>query len=325
MLRYAFYTCLIGLIIIGAIFATGPREPLDPTLTFKATQIGDDVEAYVREGEAATPGIRPGAEAEIIWADPSLPAKTDIALVYLHGFSATKHEIRPVPDRVASELGANVYYARLRGHGRDGDALAAATAGEWWNDTAEAIEIGRRLGDRVVLIGASTGATLATLALADADVGRGVAGLVAISPNYLFRGAPLALLTMPYAREILPPLMGDRREWEPFNEDQGLWWTTSYPSVAVLPMAATVSAAEAVDVSQITQPAMMVFVDDDQVVDHSVTREVAAKWGGAVAILNPEPAPSEAPSRHIITGDIIAPSQTLPVAETIISWIRALK
>lgn len=325
MLRYTLYTCLVVLIIIGVIFVAGPREPMDRTLTFDATKIGDDLDGYVAAGEAATPGIRPGAEAEIIWANPAAPTKTEIALVYLHGFSATKAEIRPTPDLVAKALGANVYYARLRGHGRDGDALAAATAGEWWNDTVEAIEIGRRIGGRVVLIGASTGATLATLALDDAEVSRDVVGLVAVSPNYRFHGAPLALLTMPYARDILPPIMGERREWEPYNEDQGLWWTTSYPSVAVLPMAATVSAAEAIDVSRITHPAMMIFVDDDQVVDHNITREVAARWGGDVAILNPSPTPAETPSRHIIVGDIMAPSQTKPVADAMIEWIRALK
>lgn len=90
-------------------------------------------------------------------------------------------------------------------------------------------------------------------------------------------------------------------------------------------MAATVSAAEGIDVSQIRSPAMMVFVDDDQVVDHNVTREIAAKWGGDVTILNPSPTSSETPSRHVIVGDIMAPSQTKPVAEAVIEWIKALK
>lgn len=324
MLRYTFWTGLIGLIILGVIFMTGPRETMDLTITFDAGDIGDDPAAFVAMREAAIPGIRPGAEAEVIWADPATRAKTDIAIVYLHGFSASKEEIRPVPDLVADALGANMFYARLRGHGRDGAALASAKAGEWWNDTVEALEIGRRLGDRVIVIGASTGATLATLALAELDVARDVIGLVAVSPNYRFHGAPLALLTMPYAREILPPVMGETREWEPANKDQALWWTTSYPSVAVLPMAATVSAAEGIDVGRINRPVMMIFVDADQVVDHEVTRQVASQWGADVTILNPEPAPSETPSHHIIAGDIMAPSLTKPVANAIIGWARAL-
>lgn len=325
MLRYTFWTGLIGLIIIAAIFLTGPREVMDRTVTFDPAMLGDDLERYLAEREAAIPGVRPGAEAEIIWADQADPAKTDLAIVYLHGFSATKEEIRPVPDRVAAALGANVFFARLRGHGRDGEALAAATAGQWWNDTIEALEIGRRIGERVIVIGASTGATLATLALADGDVSANVVAFIAISPNYRFHGAPLAVLTMPYAREILPPIMGERREWEPINEEQGLWWTTSYPSVAVLPMAATVSAAQDIDVGQIDRPALMIFADDDQVVDHEVTRQVATAWGGDVTILNPAPNASESPSRHIIVGDIMGKSLTEPVTTAIIDWVKGLK
>lgn len=324
MLRYTFWTGLIGLIIIAVIFMTGPREVMDRTITFVAAEMGDDLDVYLAKREAAIPGIRPGAEAEIIWADPTARSKTELSFVYLHGFSASKEEIRPVPDRVAAAFGANLFYARLRGHGRDGEALASATAGQWWNDTVEALEIGRRLGERVIVIGASTGATLATLALADPEVSRNIVGFVAVSPNYEFHGAPLAVLTMPYAREILPPIMGERREWEPVSEDQGLWWTTSYPSVAVLPMAATVSAAKGLDFGRISRPALMIFDDDDQVVNHVITRQVAVQWGADVSILSPASNAVEAPSRHIIVGDIMGPRLTEPVTTAIVEWVKAL-
>ena len=80
--------------------------------------------------------------------------------------------------------------------------MDAATAGDWWNDTAEALAIGRRLGERVIVIGTSTGATMATLALADPALSAGVAGLVGFAPNYHLIGVPIEITHLPFARQI---------------------------------------------------------------------------------------------------------------------------
>ena len=92
--------------------------------------------------------IRPGLQKEIVWADPATKAKTPLAIVYIHGFSASKGEVRPLPDKVAAALGANLFYTRLTGHGQDGAAMANGSVNAWINDYAEAIAIGRAIGDR---------------------------------------------------------------------------------------------------------------------------------------------------------------------------------
>ena len=68
--------------------------------------------------------IRPGLQKEIVWANPATKTKTPLAIVYIHGFSASKGEVRPLPDKVASALGANLFFTRLTGHGEDGAAMA---------------------------------------------------------------------------------------------------------------------------------------------------------------------------------------------------------
>ncbi|MEO1612581.1 MAG: alpha/beta fold hydrolase, partial [Pseudomonadota bacterium] len=221
----------IGGLLLSALLAIllfGPRETFERGDGFDAATLPADLDAYLAEAEAAIPGITPGGEKKIVWAGAP-GERTAFSLVYLHGFSASKEEIRPVPDGVAEALGANLYYARFAGHARDGAALASVSAGDWWRDALEALEIGRRIGERVIVIGTSTGATMATIALADPDAARNVAGLVAISPNYAVKGAPLAVLTAPLARQILPLAFGAERSWEPLNEAQAKWWTTSYP------------------------------------------------------------------------------------------------
>ena len=156
-----------GLVVVVTGLALGPRPSFDerwvePALPVHSTSaVGASLSGladHLADAEARVPGVRPGDQREIVWADPDAPAPTAVALVYLHGFSADRHEIEPVVSELGEELGANVYFARLTGHGRDGPAMAEATAADWLDDTVEAIAIGHRLGDRVVLVGTSTGA-----------------------------------------------------------------------------------------------------------------------------------------------------------------------
>src|SRR6202007_3384630 len=103
--------------------------------------------------EAEVTDIRPGLQKEIVWADPASRARTPLAIVYVHGFSASKGEVRTLPDRAAAALHANLFYTRLTGHGEDSDAMAKGSINAWVNDYAEAIAIGRAIGDRVIVIG----------------------------------------------------------------------------------------------------------------------------------------------------------------------------
>ncbi len=115
---------------------------------------------WLRDRESRYDDLVPGTERRIVWVDPGDPAPTELAVVYLHGFSATHRETASLTERVAASLDANAYLTRLTGHGRPGRALGRARAEHWFRDTAEAVEIGRRIGRRVVLLGVSTGGAL---------------------------------------------------------------------------------------------------------------------------------------------------------------------
>src|SRR5690606_38979129 len=63
--------------------------------------------------------IKPGNEAKIVWSDPSEQSKTKVAVLYLHGFSASRREGFPTHVRFAEKYGCNLYLARLSDHGID--------------------------------------------------------------------------------------------------------------------------------------------------------------------------------------------------------------
>lgn len=311
---------LAFLLIATAIFLVGPRPATDETIHFSADSLSDDIDAYLTANEKKIANLTPGAEKEIIWANPATKAKTPLAIVYLHGFSATKMEVRPVPDNIAKALGANLYFARLAGHGVGGPGLSEATMNDWVNDLAEAIAIGERIGTKIIFVTTSTGGTLAVLGTKFPQMMKNVSGLVLLSPNFAIKSASNDLMNMPWAETLLPIVVGKEVSGEPKSEQHEKWWTTTYPMQAVFTMAALLRQVEAIDKSKITLPALFIYSKNDQVVLPSVTDEVVKNWGGSAEVMIVET--PEDTSNHVIAGDIRNPTMTKLVSERIIQWIE---
>jgi esterase/lipase len=311
-----------ALAVLGAVvlvlWAVLPREPVEMT-AFDAGTLPEDLDLYLADSEARVEGIRdPVMRKRILWAGTP-GASTPLALVYLHGFSATSREISPVVEDVARALGANVYLARMAGHGLPGEALAQATGGDWVRDATEAMAIGRRLGERVVVIGTSTGAAWAVLA---AQAGADADGYVFVSPNFGLRNGSARLLTQPFVRHWIGLFADEWRAWSPRNDEQGRFWTTGYPTVALVPMAAAVAAARAADLEGMRAPLLVVYRDEDQVVDARETRKVIKRWGGPVTVFRPELLPGDDPDAHVIAGQILSPGATPQVVALMIDWLE---
>ena len=315
----------IGMIVIAVLviaFLLGPRVAVDTTVTFNPAAIGSDPEAYLAREEQAVKGVRPGQQKEIIWADPATKARTPISIVYIHGFSASKGEVRPLPDKVAAALGANLFYTRLTGHGLARAPMEDVSVNAWINDYAEAITIGRAIGGKVVVIGTSTGASLATWAAAQAGLSDGIATIIEISPNYGLQAAGADLLLLPWGRQIAELTIGKERSFEPVNELNALLWTTKYPTAALLPLAAVTRLAYRTPVETIRIPALFIFSNDDAVVRPELTREIAGRWGARHELV-----PVEGDGdryHHVIAGDALSPATTQVLADRIVAWVKAV-
>ena len=315
---------LVLVVAVAAVWFLAPRaEAIMPEGPVAVPEAGE-IDAWLAEREGAVENLKDGAEKRVIWAgEPG--ARTEWAVVYVHGFSATSEEARPVPDLVAEVLGANLHFTRLEGHGIDmdtgGAALAEATATEWMDDMTEAAAVGAAIGERVLIVTLSTGGTLAALAAEQGLLPDGVAGIVFISPNFRMANPLAALITAPGAQWWLPVIGGDTRSFEPENEAHGEWWTTVYPSAAVFPLGAAVDRARGADYSAVTIPALFAFDPGDRVIDHEASRAVALSWPDADLV---ELDVEGDPMRHIAAGDILSPAMTEPVAEMILRWADAL-
>lgn len=310
-------------LLIGLAFAFAPTEPVNRGTGFDPSRLGDDLDAYLRAEEAKFTDIVPTTQKEIIWAGAK-GAKTPLSVIYIHGFSATKFEIRPVPDLVAKALGANLFYTRLAGHGRGSAPMAEPTAGDWITDLREALAIGRRLGDRVLVISTSTGGTLAAIAATDPDMSQDVAGMVFVSPNFGIDKTASFLLNLPWVRYWGPTLAGAERSFDIRNEGHARLWTTRYPTTAAIPMEALVQEALTLDYTRAIPPALFIYAPDDRVVQASVTADIAAEWGAPHETYNPILTDKDDPYHHVIAGDIMSPDQTAPTVAHILAWAKGL-
>ena len=160
----------VGLFVLAVVFIAGPRPKVDwavrgssATMHVVASPSPDNLAglpAWLAAQERAAGVTDVDVAKRVLFADSAHPTKTPWAVVYLHGFSATRQETSPLSEEVARVLGANLYETRLRGHGLPGDSLGHVQASDWLNDAAFALDVARRLGDSVMVIGTSTGGTL---------------------------------------------------------------------------------------------------------------------------------------------------------------------
>ena len=306
-------------LIVVVVFMLGPRVQID-TRT-EPTAIRKDLDGFVKQQEDRYKDLRPNTQKLIRWYDPKLKTKTPLAIVYFHGFSASRQEIEPVPSMLAQTLKANVFFTRLRGHGRSGDAMAEASVQAWLQDAHDALIISRAIGEKTILIGSSTGATLALWLAAQPFARDAIAANLLLSPNLGPKNAQAEILLWPWGGQIARLIQGKRRSWKPATPAQGLYWTTDYPTEALLPMMALVKLARDIDPKEIKQPTAILYSPKDTILN---TRYIEALFP---ALPNPHkkliPFPKTTdPASHILAGDALSPSTNQPLHDLLAAFVK---
>lgn len=324
----------VSLFALGVVFFAGPRpsvewtdtSPYAETMHIVATALPDSIAAlpeWFAAQERAAGVTDPDVAKRVVFADSANPAKTAWSVVYLHGFSATRQETSPLSEEVARALGANLYETRLRGHGLPGDSLGHVQARDWMGDAAFSLDVARRLGDSVLVIGTSTGGTLGVwLATLPKPVREGLHALVLISPNFGPKDPAAGLLTLPWAEVVLPRFI-PQREWVAKNEEQRRFWTMRYPSTALFPMQAMVEHVRDASLNDYDTPTLAFYHEGDQVVDAKRTTtwldaldDVGRMRAERVLVI-----PTAGEDGHVIAGRIVAPSQTATFRDRIVTFL----
>ena len=280
-----------------------------------------DISHYVEAQEHAAAlrhELIQGTEKRIYWQNEGV--RTRYAIVYLPGFSATRQEIAPTAEIVADALGANLFETRLAGHGRATDAMLGVVAEDWLADAAEALAIGEKLGERIILIGTSTGATLA-LAMAGHPAMDNVESIVMVSPNFAPQDPGAAWLTRPLGPILARIFIGETRSWVPKNQEQALYWSVSYPMATVVEVMRLVDYTQSILPLTMEQSVLTFLSDTDTVVSPEATRKALARIDASREQLI-EVEQSGDPSNHVLSGRILSPQQTATIAAQIVEFIQ---
>jgi alpha-beta hydrolase superfamily lysophospholipase len=311
--------------VAAVVFVLGPRNSFGPDVpTPREAPPADlmQLDDWLAKKEAAYPDILPGAAKGIVWLSEK-KEKTPWVVVNIHGFGASRNESMPVTDMIAKALGANRFEARLTGHGRgNGPAMGEPVPQDWIADILEAVKIGHQLGDRVLVIGTSTGATLATW-LATRPEGMGIDAFIFVSPNYAPRNPQAKIVNLPWGKQIAVAVGGETRTWVPSVEGIKKVWSYSYPMKAVFPMMALVQHVQEMDLSGFKTPVLMLYSEGDRVINPEEVKRVFARISSTTKKLEPVDY-SEEKFQHNLANDITAPKAVPRLAETAILWVKSL-
>ncbi len=254
------------LLILIVIYFLGP-QPGKPDYSSALPAIpanAPELENFIRAGETAHK-VKPDNEARIIWFNDSTRSMTEYAVVYLHGFSASQEEGDPVHYEFAQKFGCNLYLSRLSDHGIDTtEPLAALTADRLWNSAKSAYAIGKRLGKKVILMGTSTGGSLALRLAAEYP---DIAALILLSPNIAINDPNAWLLNNHWGLQIARMVKGKYNKARDSSAIYAQYWHYKYRMEAAVELEEFLETSMKESVfRKVNQPLLMLYYYKDE--DH---------------------------------------------------------
>lgn len=218
------------LALLVVVYLLGPKPP-KPELNKNLPSISaslTNIEDYIHKNDEGLT-LKPDNESRIFWANDSVHERTEYAVLYLHGFSASWYEGYPTHVRFAQHFGFNLYAPRLASHGIETeDPLIDMTPDRLWESAKSALMIARSLGKKVIIMSTSTGGTL-SLMLA-ADFPEYVDGLILFSPNIRINNNAAFILSKPWGLQFGRMVNGGKYRItnEDFGSKECQYWNCKY-------------------------------------------------------------------------------------------------
>lgn len=264
---------LIILLILTVIYFLGP-DPSTPVYTNALPSVPTEtaaLENYIAQNESQHK-IKPENEARIVWYNDSSKQKTEYAIVYLHGFSASQEEGDPVHTAIATKFGCNLYLARLAEHGIDtSEAMLNLTSENYWESVKQAYAIGKQLGNKVILMGTSTGGSNALQLAANFPE---ISSIILLSPNIAINDPNAWLTNNPWGLQIARLVKGS--DYHVTKDQRDIYkahWYSKYRLEAIVNLQEYLETAMVPETfKKVKQPTLMLYYYKDDVHQDSVVK-----------------------------------------------------
>lgn len=267
----------ILLLLLIIVYFLGPK-PSTPRYSTDLPTIPADaaaLESYVAAQEAQHK-LKPDNQARIIWFSDSARQKTKYAVVYIHGFSASQEEGDPVHYEFAKKFRCNLYLHRVADHGIDTtEPLLTLTADRMWQSAKEAYVVGRQLGENVILMATSTGASLA---LKLAGEYPNIAGLILLSPNIAINDSKAWLLNNHWGLQIARMVKGKYNRSDDTTAAYAQYWNNKYRMEAAVQLQEFLETSMKESAFQkVKQPTLVLYYYKDEEHQDDVVKVSAIK------------------------------------------------
>jgi len=292
------------LVILVVIYFLGPT-PATPKLNAKLPEVPQNLDALekdIKQRELTQKNLKPDNQARIIW-NSSTKEKTPYSIVYLHGFSASQAEGDPVHLSFAKKFACNLYLARLDGHGIDtNDALMNVTPESLLKSAKRAVAIGKQIGDKVIIMATSTGASLALYIAAENPE---IEALILYSPLVDFHQSYFYLLDKPWGLQIARLAVGSKYRIRP-NESKKFaqYWINKFRLEGVVALKSLISETmQEQTFKKIKQPVFIGYYyrnesEQDQTISIKAAQEMFKTLGTAPELKREKAFPKA--SHHVI-------------------------
>lgn len=268
------------LLVLSFTVVAGPKNSKPvlnkdlPVITLTSSGVGE----YVNGKEAAVPNIKPGNASEVFYSDEVTKAQTEYCLLYLHGFSASPEEGNPTHVNLAKAFGMNTYIPRLAEHGLiTPDALLNMTPDNLWNSAKEALVIAKALGKKVIVMGTSTGGTLA-LQMA-ADYPDDINALILYSPNVKIANKASVLLGGPFGLQLGRMISGGKYRILGEDPKTDPYWYNTYRVESVVYLQKLLVKTMKIKVfEKVTQPVFVGYYYKDESNQDNTVSVPAILW-----------------------------------------------
>ena len=226
--------------ICAFVYAIGPKVKFEsPKILDTEIQVDiSGLDSLIASSEQKISDLKPENEARIVWAD-SLHQKTEFVLVYLHGFSASQEEGAPLHTDFAKRYGMNLLLARLEDHGRvDTNSFVNLTPDNYLQSAEDALDIGKKLGKKVIVMSCSTGGTLSAILAA---AGEDIHSMIMYSPNIDIYDPMSAMLLYPWGKKISTFVLDGNYNRIDYKPEAQKYWNSVYHTNGIFAVKALIN------------------------------------------------------------------------------------
>ncbi len=213
-------------LVVGIFLAT--TYYIDyPSYSYEKTTLPESFEEFYENQLRISKekNVRPDNEERLVRYSSG---KTPLAILYIHGFGASRGEGEYVTDIIAKEFKANTYYLRLPGHGTNKEDHRDTKFKEYLKVAEDSFLMMDRLGERIVVIGTSMGGLITTYLASKYP--EKIAGIVLVSPFYNFKDKTGNIYNFIWGKELVKSLLGEIRKStrEPDHPSFKYWYYDQY-------------------------------------------------------------------------------------------------